>query len=124
LTLARELSRGADAAAARTSISRSYYAAFHQAQGTLAAIGVAIDREHRGHEQVQQILAAARHPAAQESARLLRLVQSARIRADYWLLDPFPERADAVRLALERASRIFERLADLASDPNSRERFT
>jgi uncharacterized protein (UPF0332 family) len=59
LELADRLAAGpADEAAARTAISRAYYAAFHAGREFLASSGIDADMSRRAHQQVRQVLQA------------------------------------------------------------------
>jgi uncharacterized protein (UPF0332 family) len=59
LELAEDLAaRQHDEAAARTAISRAYYAAFHAGRGYLVRAGIPLDRSRNAHLQVRDALRA------------------------------------------------------------------
>jgi uncharacterized protein (UPF0332 family) len=80
LTLAEELaSRPGDEAAARSAISRAYYAAFHAGRAYLRQVNMTIDVSGTAHRQVRQALLASNREVSQNLARLHEL----RKEADY-----------------------------------------
>ena len=85
LEVADRLSRGASAAEFRTSIGRSYYAAFNVAADRLRSAGFPIGRGGAAHGEIRYCLANAGDADIQEAATKLGELHSIRIRADYHL---------------------------------------
>jgi hypothetical protein len=80
LALAEELAaRPNDEAAARTAISRAYYATFHAGRDFLERIGAPIDRSRNAHRQVQIALQERSARIGQDTA----VLHFWRKRADY-----------------------------------------
>ena len=80
LELAEDLAaRHDNEAAARTAISRAYYAAFHAGRDYLARVGIPLDRSRNAHSQVRHVL---REQSAQIGQDLYQL-HFWRKRADY-----------------------------------------
>jgi uncharacterized protein (UPF0332 family) len=99
LELAKDLAaRQDDEAAARTAISRAYYAAFHAGRDYLARVGIPHDRSRNAHIQVRDVL---REESAQIGHNLAQL-HFWRKRADYdspRLLDVTEQANTAVTIA-------------------------
>jgi uncharacterized protein (UPF0332 family) len=72
LELAEELAAwpSHEEAAARTSISRAYYAAFHAGRDYIARSGIAVDRSRSSHVQVQNELRKRNQELANDLGRL------------------------------------------------------
>lgn len=88
LTLAQELSSGNEAAL-RTSISRAYYAAFHQAQATAQKYTFKPNlNSASSHQDVIDFLAGFGDKDYRTTANYLKLARNLRKKADYQLSDP------------------------------------
>ena len=83
-----------------------------------------VPRGHGGHEAVQARLQNGGVDAVIHAGALLRRLQNARVKADYMLRDPDPERAVRVAAWLSRAERIVQILDGVAADPAARARMT
>lgn len=109
LALAEELAgRPGDEAAARTAISRAYYAAFHAGRAYLNRANIPADMSGRAHRQVRQAFEASDPSISQTLARL----HEWRKEADYD--DPCSfnvERQATIAVALARAT--IERIASI-----------
>ena len=101
LTLADDLAaRPNDEAAARTAISRGYYATFHTGRDYLVRAGIPLDRSRNAHRQVQD----APRTKNAEIGQDLELLHFWRKRADYdylQLTDVAEQANSAVILARE-----------------------
>ena len=125
LVLARELAVVDGAAHRRTAISRSYYAAYHSAIRFLRACGVEVSTQHDAHSFVQEaLITGCTVSAVITSGVALRWLQNRRIKADYWLLDPDPERAQIVETSLTRAAQIVTSLSAVAAEAHILSRVT
>jgi uncharacterized protein (UPF0332 family) len=106
LALASDLAgRQGDEAAARTAVSRSYYATFHAGRGLLRKANVPVDTGGRSHRQVQQALARLDEQLGEDVERLHRW----RKEADYETECSFDIEEQApviVRLSLDLIGRI------------------
>ena len=94
-----------DEAAARTAISRAYYAAFHTGRDYLVRAGISLDRSCSAHRQVQDALRTKNAEIAQD----LELLHFWRKRADYdnlQLIDVDEQANSAVILTRETINAI------------------
>ena len=124
LLAAHELSAIERPAYRRTVISRACYAVYHVAFDLLHSLGFRLEREHRSHELVRLYLAQSGIDSVIHVGTQLRSLQNLRVRADYWLRDPHPERASVVGIWLQRSNRTITALDAAAADPAARARMT
>jgi uncharacterized protein (UPF0332 family) len=124
LAAARDLARSDQPAYRRTAISRAYYAVYHVAFDLLVTLGFRVGREHRGHETVRAYLAQSRITSVIQTGAQLRDLHNLRVKADYWLRDPHPERGAVVAVWVERAARMIAALDRVAAEPAARARMT
>jgi uncharacterized protein (UPF0332 family) len=120
LSLADELAAGGTAAHRRSALSRAYYAAYHTAYELLSALGIALPRDHRGHERVRQCLQYSDDASLNQAGAVLRRLQTVRVKADYHLRDPHPEHPRTVELYLSQARRCIALLDATPADPAAR----
>jgi uncharacterized protein (UPF0332 family) len=123
LSLAHALAAGSTAAHRRSALSRAYYAVYHTASELLLGLGIALPRDHRGHEWVRQCLQHSNDASLIEAGAILHRLQNIRVKADYDLRDPHPERPGTVAFYLSRAQQgigLLERVA--AADPARRDK--
>lgn len=106
---------------ARTSISRSYYGAFHRACEALSIINAAVDDGPGAHGQAPRLLRQSGDPELVVAGDMLRDLHSLRRKADYKLsaLPEVENRANAVK-ACEDAQRIFAAIGKVLGDPGRR----
>jgi len=101
MDLAEDLAaRANDEAAARTAISRAYYATFHTGRDYLVRTGIGLDRSRNAHRQVQDALRTKNAEIGQD----LELLHFWRKKADYdnlQLTDVDEQANSAVILARE-----------------------
>ncbi len=122
LEVARELAVDDSAAHNRTALSRGYYAVYNVACDMFSALGFDIERGYAGHEAIQSRLRQSGvDPLIHVGAQLYRL-QAVRVRADYWMHDPFPERRATVARWLARAEQMIGALDTVMAQPAVRER--
>jgi uncharacterized protein (UPF0332 family) len=125
LAQARTLARSATPAGHRTAICRAYYAAYHVAFELLLDLGFRrITRGHTGHEAVRQHLTNSGLDPVVHAGAMLRRLQDARVRADYWLRDPYPEDAMTAAFWVEQADAVIRTLDRVAAEPAARARMT
>jgi uncharacterized protein (UPF0332 family) len=124
LGLARELATAESPAHHRTAITRAYYAVYNVACDLFLALGFDVERGHAGHEVIREWL---RHSGVDRlihvSAQLRRL-HNIRIKADYWMQDPHPERRTTAERWLAYAERMVSDLDAALAEPATRERMT
>lgn len=113
-----------DAASQRTALSRAYYATYNVAADLLRALRLRLPPGHAGHEVVRDYLLHSGHSSMQRAAAALANLQSLRVKADYVLRDPHPERPPVVREALARAGRTIADLDAIVADPAARARMS
>jgi uncharacterized protein (UPF0332 family) len=120
LSLADELAAGGTAAHRRSALSRAYYAAYHTGYDLISALGIALPRNHRGHERVWQCLQYSDDASLIQAGAILRRLQNIRVKADYHLRDPHPEYSNTVALYLRLAQRCIALLDAIPADPAAR----
>jgi uncharacterized protein (UPF0332 family) len=113
INLAGTLSVQADAARIRTSISRSYYGAFHLVLTFLHGLGVPCGKRHDLHK----ILLGSGHAAARDVGILLSYLYEFRQKADYDLLNPKMEASSEAQDCVVRARRIEDLLEQCNQEP-------
>ncbi len=103
LDLADELAHRPDVAAARTAISRSYYAAFHHARDYLDAKGPPVPCESRAHRvvwhRIRNLAGATPKRIAGNGERLKAMRRAADYDAVYPEPDVYMEAREAIRMA-------------------------
>jgi hypothetical protein len=82
-SLAKQLASGASEAEWRTSISRSYYGAFHVARTLLADLGFVIPPDEKAHTQIYHRLNNCGNAVVRSAANDLYGLRRLRNRADY-----------------------------------------
>ncbi len=111
LSVARTLAstRAADPAAAaayRTAIGRSYYAAYNVAVAFLEGIGLEVIDKPNGHSWVKNSFIYVPGPAAKTIGLTLELLHKERKYADYEMKNPRPESQKAADAAVKKASQV------------------
>lgn len=124
LTLAGRLAADDGAAARRSALSRAYYAVYNVAWTALLDLGFRLGRGHEAHQTVQQYLVRSNVTPVIHVGAVLRRMLDARVRADYWMRDPYPEQERFVTLWLNRAAEMIRDLDATMADPPTRERMT
>ena len=81
--LAVKLGNGATEAEYRTSVSRSYYGAFHEALELLAEMGVKLPGGPEAHQKLRYCLLQCGEPAGMEAGEKLQSLRNERNTADY-----------------------------------------
>jgi uncharacterized protein (UPF0332 family) len=83
LPLAKQLASGTTEAEWRTSVSRSYYAAFHVTRELLAALGFVVPRDDKAHHHLYMRLNNCGHISVKTAAGKLFALRRRRNQADY-----------------------------------------
>jgi uncharacterized protein (UPF0332 family) len=122
LDVAEELLEGAHEGHWRTSVSRSYYAAFHAARLLFVQCGFVVPRDQKAHKYLMMRLQNSDHPDLVQAGSWLDNLRDARNLADYDFDDPC-EHAHAVA-RFERASDTVGLLEQAAALPAVCERIT
>lgn len=115
LELADELSMGLREADWRTSISRSYYAAFHKARLLLQQGGFRVPYGGLAHAYIWQRLSNASHPDIDGAGRRLNRLRRIRNRADYNFARPLNAATAISYVGI--ATDIIQLLHHLANEP-------
>ena len=107
LLVARQLGRSARECDLRTSISRSYFAAFNGVAGSLSEQGIHLPRGPEAHVALYRCLNGSDHEALEQVAAWLNGLKVERNRADYDMTaSPNRVSGAAAAKALERALRL------------------
>ncbi len=117
LNVAIRLSGAATEADWRSSISRAYYGAFHEAQALVKECGVTLPKTAQAHDKLQWCLQHASGDALARVAEKLNSLRAERNAADYDLDDPkFSYRLSAL-LQLKIAQEIVDALTECRTKP-------
>ena len=122
LRTAQRLAGSTAPADRRTAISRAYYAVYNVAYDLLLSLGFNVGHEHTAHEAVWRRLRESRATGVVSAGSRLRRLHQLRVRADYWMRDPHPERPATATLAVTVAESMIRDLDTAAADPATRER--
>lgn len=120
--VARALAASDDPASRRSALSRLYYALYHVAGDHLAALGVRLPRDHRGHELVWSYLYHSGVDRLIHAGAQLRRRQGIRLKADYALRDPHADDAAVLAFWLDRTAALIVTLDAAVAEPDVRAR--
>lgn len=122
LRVADELARTDSPAHNRTAVSRAYYAVYNVACDMMQALGFDVERGHAGHEAIRErLLHSGVDRLISVGAGLRRLHQN-RVRADYSMQGPHPERRTTVERWLAQATRMIADLDAILAEPSAQQR--
>ena len=117
LNVAIRLSGGATEADWRSSVSRAYYGAFHEARALVEECGVTLSKTADAHDKLQWCLQHADDKLLARASEKLNSLRSERNAADYDLDSPkFGHRLMAL-LQLKIAQEIVDALAECRAEP-------
>jgi hypothetical protein len=111
-------SRSPSEALCRTIVSRAYYGAFHVARSYLTGLGFPETDKHRF---LADCLQASGEPSVVRAGDLLRILATARGRADYDLTKPHVvkqvQQSDYLKDVIERSHTVTQLISQAASEP-------
>ncbi len=117
LALAIRLSNSRNEAELRTSVSRSYYGAFHCVVELIEKCGVKLPEAAEAHEKIRWCLDQASHPDAKLASDKLNSLRADRNEADYDLRSVRFQNSLNAQLLLRVAQDIANAIANCAAEP-------